>query len=140
MKHHMVPRDGAGNESARYREDARMRRQPRTMDRGTKETHRPIIATDTRRWPTRCSRSRPRSSTSSRARRWSVREIVHHLADSEMTAAVRLRLLLAEDRPTIQATIRIEFARRLHYDRPHEASLELFRLRAAVDRGDSRSA
>ena len=31
--------------------------------------------------------------------RWSVREIVHHLADSEMTSAIRLRLLLAEDRP-----------------------------------------
>jgi len=27
--------------------------------------------------------------------KWSAREIVHHLADSEMTSAVRLRLLLA---------------------------------------------
>ena len=44
-----------------------------------------------------------------------------------MTAAVRLRLLLAEDRPTIQGYDQDEFARRLHYDRPHEASLELFR-------------
>ena len=61
-------------------------------------------------------------------KRWSVREIVHHLADSEMTAAVRLRLLLAEDRPTIQGYDQDEFARRLYYDRPHEASLELFRL------------
>ena len=31
--------------------------------------------------------------------KWTAREIVHHLADSEMTAAVRLRRLLAEDRP-----------------------------------------
>jgi hypothetical protein len=60
--------------------------------------------------------------------RWSVREIVHHLADSEMTAAVRLRLLLAEDRPTIRGYDQDEFARRLYYDRPYEASLELFRL------------
>ena len=59
--------------------------------------------------------------------RWTVREIVHHLADSEMTAAVRLRLLLAEDRPTIRGYDQDEFAKRLHYDRPHEASLELFR-------------
>jgi hypothetical protein len=58
---------------------------------------------------------------------WSAREIVHHLADSEMTAAVRLRLLLAEDRPAIKGYDQEEFARRLHYDRPHEASLELFR-------------
>ena len=66
-------------------------------------------------------------------KRWSVREIVHHLADSEMTAAVRLRLLLAQDRPTIHGYDQDEFARRLYYDRPHEASLELFRLATAVD-------
>jgi hypothetical protein len=59
--------------------------------------------------------------------RWSAREIVHHLADSEITAGVRLRRLLAEDRPQIQGYDQDEFARRLHYDRPHEASLELFR-------------
>jgi hypothetical protein len=59
--------------------------------------------------------------------RWSPREIVHHLADSEMTAAIRLRRLLAEDRPAIQGYDQDEFARRLHYDRPHEASLALFR-------------
>lgn len=60
--------------------------------------------------------------------KWSVREIVHHLADSEMTAAVRLRLLLAEDRPTIRGYDQDEFARRLYYDRPHEVSLELFNV------------
>jgi hypothetical protein len=59
--------------------------------------------------------------------RWSAREIVHHLADSEMTAGIRLRRLLAEERPHIQGYDQDEFARRLHYDRPHEASLELFR-------------
>ena len=59
--------------------------------------------------------------------RWSAREIVHHLADSEMTAAVRLRLILATDRPAIQGYDQDEFARRLHYDRPHETALELFR-------------
>jgi hypothetical protein len=59
--------------------------------------------------------------------RWSPREIVHHLADSEMTAGIRLRRLLAEDRPQIQGYDQDEFARRLHYDRPHETSLELFK-------------
>jgi hypothetical protein len=59
--------------------------------------------------------------------RWTVREIVHHLADSEMTAAIRLRRLLAEDRPEIKGYDQDEFARRLHYDRPHETSLELFK-------------
>ena len=60
--------------------------------------------------------------------RWSVRDIIHHLADSEMTAAVRLRLLLAQDRPTIHGYDQEEFARRLYYDRPHEVSLELFQI------------
>ena len=55
---------------------------------------------------------------------WSPREIVHHLADSEMTSAIRLRRLLAEDRPTIAGYDEQEFARRLHYDRPIEASLQ----------------
>jgi hypothetical protein len=59
--------------------------------------------------------------------KWSVREIVHHLGDSEMTAAVRLRLLLAQERPAIQAYDQEEFARKLHYERPHESSLALFR-------------
>jgi hypothetical protein len=60
--------------------------------------------------------------------KWSVREIVHHLADSEMIAAARLRYLLGQDRPTIQGYDQDEFARRLYYDRPYEVSLELFRL------------
>ena len=59
--------------------------------------------------------------------RWTAREIVHHLADSEMTAAVRLRLLLAQDEPTIYGYEQEQFAARLHYDRPHETSLETFR-------------
>jgi hypothetical protein len=59
--------------------------------------------------------------------KWNSREIVHHLADSEVAAAFRLRLILAEDRPTIQGYDQDVFAQRLHYERPHEASLELFR-------------
>jgi hypothetical protein len=59
--------------------------------------------------------------------RWSAREIVHHLGDSEMTAAVRLRLLVAQDGPAIQGYDQDEFARRLHYDRPYHSSLEAFR-------------
>ncbi len=64
--------------------------------------------------------------------RWTAREIVHHLADSEMTSAVRLRRLLAEDQPHIQGYDQEEFARKLHYDRPHETSLELFKYARAA--------
>ena len=59
--------------------------------------------------------------------KWSAREIVHHLADSEMTSAIRLRLLLATDAPAILGYDQDEFARRLYYDRPIEASLEAFK-------------
>lgn len=61
--------------------------------------------------------------------KWTARQIVHHLADSEMTSAIRLRRLIAEDRPLIAGYDQEEFARRLHYDRPIEASL--LALRAA---------
>ena len=59
--------------------------------------------------------------------KWSSREIVHHLADSEMTAAVRLRLLLAIDNPPIYGYNQDEFASRLFYDRPIAASLDAFK-------------
>ena len=55
---------------------------------------------------------------------WSAREVVHHLADSEMTSAIRLRRLIAEDEPLIDGYDEELFARRLHYDRPIEASLD----------------
>lgn len=58
---------------------------------------------------------------------WTVREIAHHLCDSEMTSGIRLRRLLAEDRPVIAGYDEEEFARRLHYERPIASSLEVLR-------------
>ena len=58
---------------------------------------------------------------------WSVREIVHHLADSEAVAYVRLRRLIAEDEPRIEGYDEPEYARRLHYDRPIGPSLAVLR-------------
>ena len=59
--------------------------------------------------------------------KWSAREIVHHLADSEMTAAIRLRLLLAVDNPPIYGYNQDQFATRLFYDRPIASSLDAFK-------------
>jgi hypothetical protein len=59
--------------------------------------------------------------------KWTAREIVHHLADSEMTSAIRLRLLLASPDPRIVGYDQEEFARKLYYtERPIEASLDAF--------------
>jgi hypothetical protein len=61
-----------------------------------------------------------------RRRRAIVEWVAHHLADSETMSTIRLRRLLAEDTPLIQAYDEVEFARRLHYERPIEQSLALF--------------
>ena len=58
---------------------------------------------------------------------WTAREVVHHLADSEMTSGIRLRRLLAEESPAIDGYDEAEFARRLFYDRPVETSLQVLR-------------
>jgi hypothetical protein len=58
---------------------------------------------------------------------WSPREIVHHLADSEMTSAIRLRRLIVEDNPVIVGYDQEAFADRLFYDRPIEPSLAAFK-------------
>jgi hypothetical protein len=54
---------------------------------------------------------------------WTARQVVHHLADSESMAFIRLRRLIAEDDPVIPGYDEPEWARRLHYDRPIEASI-----------------
>jgi DinB superfamily len=54
---------------------------------------------------------------------WTARMIVHHLADSESMAYIRLRRLIAEDDPVIQGYDEPEWARRLHYDRPIDPSI-----------------
>ena len=65
--------------------------------------------------------------------KWSAREIVHHLADSESTSAIRLRKLLVEDAPTIQGYDQAEFATRLNYnERDIEPALEAFRAARAT--------
>jgi hypothetical protein len=58
---------------------------------------------------------------------WSARQVAHHLADSEATAFVRLRRLIAEDEPVIVGYDEPEYARRLHYDRPVASSLAVLR-------------
>jgi DinB superfamily len=65
---------------------------------------------------------------------WSPRMVVHHLADSETNSSVRLRQLLTEPDAQIQGYDEAEFARVLHYDRPIEQSLAVFR---AVRRSSS---
>jgi hypothetical protein len=58
---------------------------------------------------------------------WTTREIVHHLADSEMTSAIRLRRLIVEESPAVAGYDQDEFVRVLSYPgRPIAASFKAF--------------
>jgi len=48
--------------------------------------------------------------------KWSAREIVQHLADSEMNSAVRMRKLLTEESPQIQGYDQEVYASALRYN------------------------
>jgi hypothetical protein len=65
-------------------------------------------------------------------REWCAREIVHHLGDSEMNAASRIRMLVAEPQPVITAYDQERWVAKLYYrERPIEPSLAA--LKAARD-------
>jgi hypothetical protein len=58
---------------------------------------------------------------------WCPRQVVHHLGDSEMNAAIRIRRVIAEDNPLIQGYDEEQWAARLHYDLPIESALAAFK-------------
>ncbi len=60
----------------------------------------------------------------------SAREIVHHLAESELQECMRLRRILAENTPVLHHWDERLYSERLHYERPIQHSLELFRAGA----------
>lgn len=65
--------------------------------------------------------------------KWSAAEIVHHLADSESTSAIRIRKLLTEEKPVIQGYDQEAWAKRLRYnEREIAPSLEAFRQARAT--------
>lgn len=67
-----------------------------------------------------------------RYRNWTVRQIVHHLADSVTQFHVRWRLALTEDRPTIKPYNEGEFVRLADSAlADHELSLTLFEASVA---------
>lgn len=60
--------------------------------------------------------------------KWSVRQIVCHLADSEMIAAMRLRQILAEDEPALIGFNQDLWAERLDYAKKKPShAIETFR-------------
>lgn len=64
--------------------------------------------------------------------KWSMLQVLRHLADSELVWGYRLRRVLAEDRPPIRGYDQDRWADRLHYERAdaEEALGEMRALRA----------
>ena len=58
---------------------------------------------------------------------WTVRQVVHHVADSHLNAFIRLKLALTEERPTISAYDEKKFAALADTRLPVTVSLELVR-------------
>jgi hypothetical protein len=59
---------------------------------------------------------------------WTARMVAHHLADSEMASALRLRKLIAEENTVIYGYDEERYSRTLYYDsRPIGPSLAAFR-------------
>jgi hypothetical protein len=59
---------------------------------------------------------------------WSIRQIVAHVSDAEIAGTFRLRRMLAEDNPTLEAYDQDAWAARLDYSkRKPSQSLETFR-------------
>ena len=60
--------------------------------------------------------------------KWSVIQVVQHLADSDLVAGYRIRMVVAENSPPLQAYDQDGWAREFHYDRvPLAAALDQLR-------------
>jgi hypothetical protein len=66
--------------------------------------------------------------------KWSIAQVLQHLADSDLVWAWRLRLILAHDRPPITGYDQDLWAERLHYDDADAGqALELFQVVRAAN-------
>ncbi|SFU07823.1 DinB superfamily protein [Algoriphagus locisalis] len=58
---------------------------------------------------------------------WTVKQVVHHVADSHMNALTRFKLALTEDNPTIKPYDEAAWAKMSDYSLPAETSLSLIK-------------
>src|SRR5262245_22350177 len=76
--------------------------------------------------------SEPQLKQPERPGKWSIAQVLQHLADSDLVWGWRMRLILAQDRPTLTGYDQDAWAVRLHYEEadPHEALRTFDVLRA----------
>ena len=58
---------------------------------------------------------------------WTIRQLVHHLADSHINAYVRIKLTLTEDQPTIKPYRQEEWAATADYELPLEMPVSILK-------------
>jgi hypothetical protein len=56
---------------------------------------------------------------------WTLRQVVHHMADSHMNSLIRFKWALTEDKPTIKAYAQSDWALLADYRLPVESSLKM---------------
>ena len=59
--------------------------------------------------------------------KWTIRQVVHHLADSHINAIIRFKKLLTENNPTLSTYEQDEFAKLPDITLPLEPSFEILR-------------
>ena len=56
---------------------------------------------------------------------WTIRQVVHHCADSHMNSIIRFKLALTENTPVIKPYFEDRFAKLIDYTEPIEASISI---------------
>ena len=69
--------------------------------------------------------SEPQLDTRYRPGGWTLRQVVHHLADSHLNSIIRFKWALTEERPTIKPYFEDRWAELADYQGPVEGSLAL---------------
>ena len=58
---------------------------------------------------------------------WTIRQVVHHCADSHINSIVRFKLALTEDKPTIRPYFEDRFAKLIDYKEPIDAPISILK-------------
>lgn len=58
---------------------------------------------------------------------WSIRQVVHHCADSHINSIIRFKLAITENRPTIRPYFEDRFAKLVDYEEPLDASISILK-------------
>ncbi|WP_299115249.1 YfiT family bacillithiol transferase [uncultured Winogradskyella sp.] len=58
---------------------------------------------------------------------WTIKQVVHHCADSHINSIIRFKLAMTEDTPTIRPYFEDRFAKLIDYSEPLDASISILK-------------